>query len=50
MSLELEDGNTAKIKIDNGQEQDITESTLPSYMNYYVTYEDGIKININNLL
>ena len=41
---------TSKIKIDNGQEQDITESTLPSYMNYYVTYEDGVKIKKNQLL
>ena len=40
---------TSKIKIGDGTEQDVSSSTLPSYLDYAVTYEDGTAIADNHL-
>ena len=44
------DSFISKIKIDNGEEQLVSVSSLPSYLNYYVTYKDGVRIENNHLL
>ena len=41
---------TSKIKIGDGEEQEASPSTIPSYLNYYITYEDGVVIKNNQLL
>ena len=41
---------TSTIKIGNGEVQEINNSTLPSYLNYYVKYSDGAAISSNHLL
>ncbi len=35
---------TSKIKIGDGELQEVSAITIPSYLDYYVTYEDGVKI------
>ena len=41
---------TSKIKIGDGELQEVSAITIPSYLDYYVTYEDGVKIKKNQLL
>jgi hypothetical protein len=41
---------SSKIKIGTGEEQEITSSNLPSWLNYSVTYSDGVAIANNHLL
>lgn len=41
---------TSKIKVGDAAEQDVSASTLPSYLDYAVTYEDGTAIANNHLL
>ena len=41
---------TSTIKIGNGEVQELNDSTLPSYLNYYVRYSDGINISTNHIL
>ena len=38
------DAVSSKVKVGEGQEQEITMGTLPSYLNYSVTYSDGTPI------
>ncbi|MBR2828489.1 MAG: hypothetical protein IKE70_04590 [Bacilli bacterium] len=38
------DSFTSKIKIGDGEEQEITSSNLPAYLSYSVTYSDGTAV------
>ena len=41
---------TSTIKIGDGTEQVISDSTIPDYLTYYVKYDDGSNIDVNRAI
>ncbi len=41
---------TSTIKVGNGEVQNVSAASVPNYLYYYVTYEDGIRIDNNQIL